>query len=319
MKTKSILIAGGTAALGLALIALPGHSVPRIALGSNAQEPMTAPAPPDEPGTPKVDRVERMVISLDGDSSSWLGVETREVNADKVKDLKLPAERGVLIGKVMPDSPAAKAGLKENDVVTEINGQAIEGSVQFRRVIREIPAGRKIQLTVWRDGHSQKIEATLGKSEENIRTWTQAAPRSFAYAMPAMPEIPDIPKFEWSEEGGVGVLSMGRPRLGIEAEDLDGQLGSFFGAPNGEGILVRSVNSESPAEKGGIKAGDVITSVNGETIHGVGELREKLGSGKEAKSVKIGLLRNKAAMTLTVELPASKPLKVKRIEKGAKI
>src|SRR5260370_42693204 len=84
-------------------------------------------------------------ILIGDDGSSWLGVETHEVTGDKAKELKLSAERGVVLGKIVPDSPAAKAGLKENDVVTEIKGQRIEGAAQFRRMIREIPAGRTIQ------------------------------------------------------------------------------------------------------------------------------------------------------------------------------
>ena len=107
---------------------------------------------------------------------------------------------------------------------------------------------------------------------------------------------------EWSGN----VLFGGQPRLGIDAEDLNGQLGAFFGAPDGEGILVREVNSGSPAEKAGVKAGDVITSVNGERIRTVGELREKLSAKRDEKerTVKLGVLRNKSQVSLSVELPA---------------
>jgi S1-C subfamily serine protease len=98
----------------------------------------------------------------------------------------------------------------------------------------------------------------------------------------------------------------GQPRLGIDAEDLSGQLGTFFGAPDGEGILVREVNEGSPAEKAGLKAGDVITSFNGERIRSVGDLREKLSAKRDEKdkTVKLGVLRNKSEVSLTVELPA---------------
>src|ERR1700740_2530835 len=89
-------------------------------------------------------------VLLEEGGSSWLGVELHEVTGDNAKELKLPAERGVIIGTVVPDSPAAKAGLKENDVITEINGQRVEGAAQFRRMIREIPGARSIQLTVGR-------------------------------------------------------------------------------------------------------------------------------------------------------------------------
>jgi serine protease Do len=240
-----------------------------------------------------------MVIGDDG--SSWLGVETHEVTADKAKELKLSAERGVVLGKIVPDSPAAKAGLKENDVVTEINGQRVEGAAQFRRMIHEIPAGRSIQLTVWRDGRTQTISATLGKSEERHHAMKMVAPTPGTFAF-RMPEIPEIPSMEWDGGRFLG----GQPRLGIDAEDLSGQLGAFFGAPDGEGILVRDVNSGSPAEKAGVKAGDVIISVNGERIRSAGELREKLSSKREDKdrTVKLGVLRNKSEVSLTVELPA---------------
>jgi C-terminal processing protease CtpA/Prc len=240
-------------------------------------------------------------IAMGDDSSSWLGVETHEVTAEKAKELKLSAERGVVLGKIVPDSPAAKAGLKENDVVTEINGQRVEGAAQFRRMIREIPAGRSIQLTVWRDGRTQTINATLGKSEERRHAMKMVAPTPGTFAF-RMPEIPEIPPMEWNG----GMLFGGQPRLGIDAEEISGQLGAFFGAPGGEGILVRDVNSGSPAEKAGVKAGDVITSLNGERIRTVGELREKLSAKRDDKerTVKLGVLRNKSEISLTVELPA---------------
>src|SRR5258708_38006524 len=96
-------------------------------------------------------------------------------------------------------------------------------------------------------------------------------PGTFAFRMPDMPEIPAIPSMEWNG----GVLAGGHPRLGIDAEDLNGQLGAFFVAPDGEGILVHEVNSGSPAGKGGDKAGDVTTSLNRRPIRAGLEHREQ--------------------------------------------
>ena len=318
MNKKNLLLATGIAALAIGLIALPSHSTP-------AQDPVPqapgAPATPEgelAPGTPDVEREFDLLTSLSDEGGSWLGVETREVTADNVKEFKLPGERGVMIGKVLQDSPAAKAGLKDNDVITEINGQRVEGAAQFRRMIREIPAGRSVQLTVWRNGRSQNVATTLGKMQEGQRIRvSKAAPQVFNFRMPEMPQVapfPEVPSFEW--EGG-GLL-MGRPRLGIDAEDIGGQLGSYFGVPDGEGILVREVNPGSAAEKAGVKAGDVITSLNGEKIHGLGELRSKL-AGNDGKTVKLGVLRNKSAMTLDVEIPAAKQKAVRKMEMRTKI
>ena len=341
MNKRNLLTIGGAAALGLALVALPASSASSqkaddskvaclqqriaeleaklqaqmerqqdqqvvIAGVDTLEEPVGDVTPEDqEPAQievmPNID-TDDMNIVIGDDGSSWLGVETHEVTTDKAKELKLSVERGVVLGKIVPDSPAAKAGLKENDVVTELNGQRVEGAAQFRRMIHEIPAGRSIQLTVWRDGRTQTISATLGKSEEGRHRMKMVAPTPGMFSF-RMPEMPDIPSMEWN---GNMVFGGGQPRLGIDAEDLSGQLGAFFGAPDGEGILVRDVNSGSPAEKAGVKAGDVITSLNGERIRSVGELREKLSAKRDDKdrTVKLGVLRNKSEISLTVELPA---------------
>ncbi len=153
MNKRIWTIAGGTAALCTALIAAPGFTAAQHAHVVGAQE-MAEP------------QVRDFNVMFGEEGGSWLGVETREVTSDNAKELKLPGERGVVLGRIAPDSPASKSGLRENDVVTEINGQQVEGAMQFRRMIREIPAGRNVQLTVWRDGHTQKINVTLGKAEE---------------------------------------------------------------------------------------------------------------------------------------------------------
>ena len=246
----------------------------------------------------------QQVTILEADEGpSWLGIETHEVTAENAKEFKLPAERGVVIAGVSEDSPAAKGGLKEKDVIIEVTGQKVEGAAQFRRIIHEIPAGRTVQLTVWRDGRSQSLSVTLGKAEERHSSWMDATPGGFAFRMPEV-QIPEMPSIDL---GDMAMLPGGRPRLGIDAEDIGGQLGSFFGAPDGEGILVRSVNSGSAAEKAGLKAGDVITTFNGERVRSLGDLRQRLASQNDAKTAKIGVLRNKSEVTLSVELPARTP------------
>jgi C-terminal processing protease CtpA/Prc len=341
MNTRNLLVTGGVAALSLALIALPAPPARSQAPDDSAirrlerkLEQLQARLESRQDEVAKLAESRAMLASqmalaqhrqaierlealpaladddlnvvLDEEGASWLGVELHEVNGETAKELKLPAERGVVLSSIVPDSPAAKAGLKENDVVTEINGQRVEGAAQFRRMIREIPSGRAAQLTVWRDGRAQTVSVTLGKAEERRHSFKviNPAPGSFTFNMP---EIPMIPPMEWN-----GTLMLGgQPRLGIDAEDLNGQLGAFFGAPDGEGILVREVNPGSAAEKAGVKAGDVITSVNGERVRTVGDLRQKLAANSEAKdkeqTVKLGVLRNKSEISLTVELAAPAP------------
>ena len=324
MNKKLLLTSLGLGTLSITLIALPGSSA-RIQEGDNstvralATQLQQRKAAAVVEASPAVlsQEINNLVIQdieddpneaqgnvqvvLDSDGS-WLGVETSEVTQQKAKDLKLPAERGAVVGKVLPDSPAAKAGLKQNDVVTEINGQRVEGAAQFRRMIHEIPAGRPVQLTVWRDGRSQTIGATLGKSEARRGSGMMNGQDRFSFRMPNIPEMPEV--------AGLGDLSnfvfmaTGQTRLGINAEDLQGDFGNYFAAPDGEGVLVREVFPDSPAAKAGLKAGDVITSVGGERVRTTNELRDKLGGGKDAKSLSLGVLRNKSSLNLSVELPA---------------
>jgi len=252
----------------------------------------------------KVIREAGPLLALQDSESGWLGVQIADVDADKVKELKLPAERGVLITEVEADSPAAKAGLKANDVVTEYNGQRIESATQFRRMVRESLAGRAVQLTVWRDGRAQTLSATLGDSRDRVAsTFTFAGPRG-AYNFDS-----DMFKFDMPNI----FVSSRAPLLGISAEDISGQLGAYFGAPGGEGILVREVNAGSPAEKAGMKAGDVITKFNGERVKSLDELREKLRAKREQKTVSIGVLRKGAEVALNVEIEQPKPPERKRI------
>jgi serine protease Do len=256
-----------------------------------------------ESDDPKVADDENFQIFMGG-GGGWLGVGVSEVSAEKVKSLKLPEERGALLGKIVPDSPAAKAGLKENDVVLEVNGQRIEGTEQFRRMIHEIPAGRTANLTVWRDGRSQNLKVTVGKHEAGNMKVFADGPKSFAFKMPTLPEMPDLSGLEHLRS--FAMVSPGRPLLGIDAENLKGEFGNYFGAPDGEGVLVRGVFANSPAAKAGLKVGDVITTLNGDRIRNSSELREKLLTRHEEKSIQLGILRNKSELKLSVELPEQK-------------
>jgi C-terminal processing protease CtpA/Prc len=324
MNKKLLLRSLGLGALSIILLALPGSSARMqdcdnstvAALAAKLQQLEAAQAVEASPAILSAQEISDKVMQLEDDPNeaqgdvqvflgtdgSWLGVETSEVTQQKAKDLKLPAERGAVVGKVLTDSPAAKAGLQQNDVITEINGQRVEGTAQFRRMIHEIPAGRSLQLTVWRDGRSQTVTATLGKSEARRGSGMMNGPGTFSFRMPNIPEMPEIAGL--GDLNNLVVMAPGQTRLGINAEDLQGDFGNYFGAPDGEGVLVREVFPDSPAAKAGLKAGDVITSVGGDRIRTASELREKLRSGKDAKSLSLGVLRNKSSLTLSVDLPA---------------
>ena len=246
----------------------------------------------------------RVFTSAAEEGSGWLGVEIGEVTAEKAKDLRLSEVRGVEVIDVEPDSPAAKAGLKEHDVITRYDGQAVEGTVQFRRLVRETPAGRNISLTVSRDGGTQNISVDLGDRGTFFEKKMKGKMRDFGNAYPfAEPNF----DFHFDTPMIVGELDGRAPFLGINAEDLSGQLGAYFGAPDGVGVLVREVRAGTPAEKAGLKAGDVITNVDAKPVGSLSELRQQLRDKSDQKAVSLGIVRKGSEMSLSVTMEKPKP------------
>ena len=180
--------------------------------------------------------------------------------------------------------PASKAGIKHGDVILEYNGQHVEGGAQFVRMVQEIPAGRKAELQVWRNGARQSVTATIGTRQERAFTFIPNIPFP-----PELPMIPDTPHdmFAWRST-----------LLGIETEGLNSQLAEFFGVK--EGVLVRSVIKGSAAETAGLKAGDVITKVDGKVVTSPRTLTPLLR--KSDKSLTLTVVRNHKEITLNVKL-----------------
>ena len=220
---------------------------------------------------------------------SFLGVGAAEIDSERAKALNLKEERGVEIKSVSKDSPAAKAGLKEGDVVLEFNGQAVQGTEQFQRLVREIPPGREVKLTVWRGGSTQTVTATL-ETRKGATIHTDDG--EFHFSMPNITiPMPDIPRFE---------MSWRNPMLGIDGESLNSQLAEFFGVK--DGVLVRSVVKNSAADKAGIKAGDVITKVDASNITSVREITTALRGLGSKKTFPVTVIRNKKEMAITVTI-----------------
>ncbi len=224
-------------------------------------------------------------------SGSFLGVNVAEVDAERARELKLKEERGVEIKRVEPGSPAEKAGLKEGDVVLEYNGQRVEGTESFIRMVRETPVGRTARMQISRDGNLQTVTAVLGQRKDG------AFGRNFSVTVPPVPPLPPIPNIDVPRS----VITLRTPRVGLETESLSGQLADFFGVK--EGVLVRSVDKGSPAEKAGFKAGDVILKVDGRPVSRPRDVSDELRNSWDKKTVPVVVMRAKKELTLNVDLP----------------
>ena len=287
-------------------ICLAGMLAAGLALTAAAQNPVP-PAPPAPP------RPRAMVHMRHG--GGFLGVGVEEIDQERAQALGLREEHGVEVKSIEEGSPASKAGLKVGDVVLDYNGQRVEGVEQFTRMVGETPVGRRCTLGVWRNHAAQTLTATLA-----ARSWPgfdEQAAREMERGMrdvevqmkdldgklrrmppmppmSAMPEIPGVPPMLPRPTMG-WQMSV----LGIEGEELNPQLAEFFGVK--EGVLVRSVVHDSPAQRGGLKAGDVITRIDGTVVTSPREIGSLMRASRGKQTTAVTLFRARKELTLEIK------------------
>ena len=273
---KNVTWAGVTALAALAVAAMPGA--------------VAQPTAPPAPAAPRARAVSN-VFTATSAPSTYVGVYLAEIDGDRAKALKLRDEHGVEVTKVEEDSPAAKAGLKVGDAILDYNGQRVEGIEQFRRFVRETPAGRDVKVGLIREGKAQTVTVRVGSRK-------MASVEPMVSMMAPRVEIPEIRM----PRGGMVFWSSAA--LGVEAEGLEGQLAEFFGVK--EGVLVRRVMKASAAEKAGLRAGDVITKVDDTRVSTPSELTRavrSLRTGVNArKSFPLSVIREKKEITVNVAM-----------------
>jgi serine protease Do len=235
--------------------------------------------------------------SEESSTGAYLGVDISDISTERLSALKLKEEKGVEVTMVDQDAPAGKAGIKEHDVILTMNGTAIESGAQLRRMIHETPAGRVVTLGLSRDGQPLTVKVQLGDKHKEFSYKTND--KDFHVKLPPMPNLPD---FDMPQVNVVVVHSSARS--GLMVENLTPQLGEFFGVKNGSGVLIRSVEKGSRAEKAGFRAGDVIVKVNDQPVHDSSDFTQALRSRNG--SVTVGVIRDKKELNLNLSLPERK-------------
>jgi S1-C subfamily serine protease len=232
--------------------------------------------------------------------------------------------RGAKVRSVEEGSPAAKAGLKEGDVIVRFDGEAVRSASHLARLVGETPAGRTVPIEVSRGGATQKLMATLAEGRGRIGVFSSPG-HEFAFEMPdfdiQVPEPPKAPAapatpvaphvWTWkSDDFGNRAFRflVGGPRkLGIEYMEIGEQLAGYFKLAGKTGVLVSSVDADGPAAKGGMKAGDVILKLGTETIEDGDDLREAVAEAKGGTEVTVTVQRDGRPLDLKVTLAKPEP------------
>lgn len=247
------------------------------------------------------------VMMLDG-RGAQLGVMVSDVDS-KV------ASGGVKIDEVNADSPAEKAGIKAGDVVVEFDGEKVRSARQFTRLVQETPEGRSVSIGLMRDGKRQTVNATpesgrmtwnFGPEVDRAMREAERGMREFHFEEPREFRFETEPRrFEYRLPDRVmPFMRQSRGRLGVSVQSLTPDLQEYFGATNG-GALVSSVTPDSAASKAGLKAGDVIVSVNGRNVSDSDDLQREIeGINGDATIV---VMRDKKQMTLKATIQSDRP------------
>jgi membrane-associated protease RseP (regulator of RpoE activity) len=238
-------------------------------------------------------------------SQGYLGVDLADVDNDKAQALKLKEVRGALITLIDHDAPAGQVGLHVNDVVVQLNGQTVESAEQLRRMLRELPAGRKVSLEISRDGNLQTLSVQLADrhamEQEIWNRLGKGGSEDFTLGpgFGMMPGGADAPL-----PGGFHMPSFGSGlNVGALVEPLTSQMAEYLGVSSG--LMVKQVAHKSEAAAAGLKAFDVILKVGAEPIGTVSDwdraLRSNLG-----KPVQITILRDKKQQTVTLQVDSKR-------------
>lgn len=281
-----------------------------------------APAPPVSPSAPMVAGEPLGAFSLFIEGGSFLGVHAEDVNKENMGRYGLREVRGVGITQVVKDSPAEKAGLRKDDVILRFEGDSVTSVRKLNRLVSEVAPDQGVRLGISRGGSEQEVAVTIGKRDQSFNAFNRLEGLQGLQGMEGFKSLEGLKGWEglkggdlkafkfpegnvWKWEGqGPGndsyVFQLGNNRrMGVSTVQLTKQLADYFGIADGKGVLVTAVSDDSPAAKAGVKAGDVITSVDGESIEGPGDLSRAINKNKEG-DVSVVVVRDKKQRTIKV-------------------
>ncbi|MGI9065627.1 MAG: PDZ domain-containing protein [Pyrinomonadaceae bacterium] len=294
------------------------------------------PAPPGSPGMPAVPGEPLGGFSLFIEGSSFLGVHAEDVNKENMGRYGLREVRGVGVTQVVKDSPAEKAGLKKDDVILRFEGDSVTSVRKLTRLVSEVAPDQSVRLGISRGGSEQDVSVTIGKRDQSLNAFHRLEGMEGLKGLEGFKnfegfknlegfkglenlkelKVPGANVWKWENQGPDGfALALGNNRrMGVNTVQLTKQLADYFGIADGKGVLVTAVSDNSPAAKAGVKAGDVITMVDGETIEGPGDLSRAVNKNKDGE-VTVIITRDKKQRTikLTPEKTQSQVIRPGRV------
>jgi len=235
-----------------------------------------------------IDVVESVTIEIKEKGKverGWLGVRIWMNEDDQVE-----------IAEVEKDSPAELADLKEGDIVLQFDGEDVDDTEMLAKMIRQRKPGESITIKIERKGKTQDIRVKLGEfTEEDV--WKDFE-RKFPNLFRARP-FEEL-KFSRPEifRGGFGQ----RKYIGVYIQELNKELSEYFGVDKGTGLLIERIDEDGPADKAGLRVGDVIVNADGMRVESTQELSKLIQDKEKGDKITIEFIRDKKKRTVEVEV-----------------
>src|SRR6185369_7161308 len=253
--------------------------------------------PPPTPPEPPDDVIDQN-FSFFVDGGGFLGVYAENISRENMGRYRMSQVRGVGVTQVIKDSPADKAGLRKDDVILRLDGENVSSVRKLNRLVSELSPDQSVRVSISRGGSEQEITATIAKRSNTMaQNLLGGEPRIFKWEGPGLknfkwetPLLNDLPSFN-NDFGDRSFFLSNSRRIGVSTMSLTKQLADYFGIAEGKGALVTSVSEDGPAAKAGVKAGDVITAVDGEAVDSPGDISRVINRKKEG-DVTLTIIRN---------------------------
>jgi len=226
-------------------------------------------------------------------SDAWMGIYTQTVDPDLKEAFELDSDFGVIVKMVVPDSPADKAGLKQGDIILMMDDEKLDDADELVDYIRQHQPGDDIVVKVSRKGVEKEFTVELGTKDnfddahDFYFQGPQSGPHSYSKTY----------KFFDSRYADT--------YIGVSLEGLSTQLGEYFGVKDGRGALVTEVMPDSPAEKAGLKAGDVIVGIDNEDIEDAADVQKAVRGKDKGEEITIKVIRERSEKQFSFEVEES--------------
>jgi serine protease Do len=286
----------GSVAVGAAIVtAVMSGAIASARTAQTGGSAGAATIPPAAPVRSQLqDRLDMLPIG-----GSQLGVSLRDIDAAAAKEWKLSSRAGVLVASVERGGAGERGGLRPGDVISDFDGEHVRSVRQLRRLLGETPDGLAVKVGVVREGRRVELSVTPGPAgPERDSAYADLLRRGLDTGRRPLQTIPSDarsargwPGAEWSSD---------TTRLGIATQEVTPQLAEYFGAK--EGVLVSSVTEGSPAAKAGLRAGDIVTAIDGAAVKEPTDLARAIGPLPDGKEVALTVVRDRKAMTVKVAL-----------------